>query len=165
MEVKQIRLANLRALIEREGAVSQLALRLQISPIYIYRVLDGKFNVGDSMARKIEDAYERPLGWMDNLHNQSGSSRRAEREIPTLTDTASQPDKPAPEEQIEESDPIEAVIERVLEILDVELNNVGGPVSENDKAKILMRAAERLLDNKSRGQVKKNEQKTFRRIS
>ncbi len=165
MEVKQIRLANLRALIEREGAVSQLALRLQISPIYIYRVLDGKFNVGDSMARKIEDAYERPMGWMDNLHNQSGSSRRAEREIPTLTDTATQSEKPAPEEQIEESDPMEAVIERVLEILDVELNNVGGPVSENDKAKILMRAAERLLDNKSRGQVKKNEQKTFRRIS
>lgn len=165
MEVKQIRLANLRALIEREGAVSQLALRLQISPIYIYRVLDGKFNVGDSMARKIEDAYERPMGWMDNLHNQAGSSRRAAREIPTLTDTAIQPDKPAPEEQIEESDPMEAVIERVLETLDVELNNVGGPLSENDKAKILMRAAERLLDNKSRGQVKKNEQKTFRRIS
>lgn len=73
MEIKDIRLANLRQLIKREGAVSQLALRLQISPIYIYRVLDGKFTIGDSMARKIEDAYQHPHGWMDRIQHYEGT--------------------------------------------------------------------------------------------
>lgn len=165
MEVKQIRLTNLRALIEREGAVSQLALRLQISPIYIYRVLDGKFNVGDSMARKIEEAYQRPAGWMDSIHSQVNQSRRVEREVPTLTEAAMPPPaRPLPVDPIEEPDPVEAVIDRVLEILEVEANNIGS-MSETDKAKLLMRAAERLLDNKSRRSVKKPEQKSVRRIS
>lgn len=81
MESKQTRLANLRQLIKREGAVSQLALRLQISPIYIYRVLDGKFTIGDSMARKIEDAYGFPAGWMD-VHHDDGETEA--RVLPTL---------------------------------------------------------------------------------
>lgn len=81
MQNKQVRLANLRQLIKREGAVSQLALRLQISPIYIYRVLDGKFNIGDSMAIKIEDAYGYPQGWMDAFHNGDGED---EAHLPTL---------------------------------------------------------------------------------
>jgi plasmid maintenance system antidote protein VapI len=81
MQNKQVRLANLRQLIKREGAVSQLALRLQISPIYIYRVLDGKFNIGDSMAIKIEDAYGYPPGWMDAFHNSDGED---EAHVPTL---------------------------------------------------------------------------------
>ena len=81
MQNKQVRLANLRQLIKREGAVSQLALRLQISPIYIYRVLDGKFNIGDSMAIKIEDAYGYPPGWMDAFHNGEGEN---EAHVPTL---------------------------------------------------------------------------------
>lgn len=81
MQNKQVRLANLRQLIKREGAVSQLALRLQISPIYIYRVLDGKFNIGDSMAIKIEDAYGFPQGWMDAYHNGEGES---DAHVPTL---------------------------------------------------------------------------------
>lgn len=81
MESKQTRLANLRQLIKREGAVSQLALRLQISPIYIYRVLDGKFNIGDSMARKIEDSYGFPSGWMD-VHHEGGEGES--RAVPTL---------------------------------------------------------------------------------
>lgn len=81
MDNKQTRLANLRQLIKREGAVSQLALRLQISPIYIYRVLDGKFTIGDSMARKIEDAYGFPAGWMDAYHEGGEGDARI---LPTL---------------------------------------------------------------------------------
>lgn len=81
MQNKQVRLANLRQLIKREGAVSQLALRLQISPIYIYRVLDGKFNIGDSMAIKIEDAYGFPQGWMDAIHSGDDDG---ETHLPTL---------------------------------------------------------------------------------
>lgn len=81
MDNKQTRLANLRQLIKREGAVSQLALRLQISPIYIYRVLDGKFTIGDSMARKIEDAYGFPAAWMDTHHEGGEGDARS---LPTL---------------------------------------------------------------------------------
>lgn len=81
MPSKQARLSNLRQLIQHEGAVSQLALRLQISPIYIYRVLDGKFNIGDSMARKIEDAYGFPPNWMDVTHDDESDD---EVDIPML---------------------------------------------------------------------------------
>lgn len=98
MDSKQTRLANLRQLIKREGAVSQLALRLQISPIYIYRVLDGKFTIGDSMARKIEDAYGFPAGWMD-MHHDGGEPET--RSLPTLesivrTPTNFEPEPPVP---------------------------------------------------------------------
>lgn len=81
MQNREVRLANLRHLIKREGAVSQLALRLQISPIYIYRVLDGKFNIGDSMARKIEDAYGFASSWMDIDH---GHDEEFAPDVPTL---------------------------------------------------------------------------------
>lgn len=81
MQNREVRLANLRHLIKREGAVSQLALRLQISPIYIYRVLDGKFNIGDSMARKIEDAYGFVSSWMDIDH---GHDEEFAPDVPTL---------------------------------------------------------------------------------
>lgn len=81
MPNKHVRLSNLRQLIKREGAVSQLALRLQISPIYIYRVLDGKFNIGDSMARKIEDSYGFPPHWMDAAHEGDDD---AQAHVPTL---------------------------------------------------------------------------------
>lgn len=164
MEVKQARLANLRALIEREGAVSQLALRLQISPIYIYRVLDGKFNVGDSMARKIEEAYKRPVGWMDVLHKGAVSTRRAAKEVPTLTDTAIGSAKNVRAAPLE-VDPTEFVIKRVLETLELELQRLVGSSNTKQKAKILLRAAERLLDTKNRRPEKKTERRAVRRMS
>ncbi len=64
-ETSQIRLDNLRRLIEKEGSVNQLALRMQLSPIYIFHVLDGTFRVGDAMARKIETSFDYPEGWID----------------------------------------------------------------------------------------------------
>ena len=65
MDLSQNRLANLRKLIEQEGSVGNLARRLQISPIYIYHVIEGNFSIGDAMARKIEQVFKYKPGQMD----------------------------------------------------------------------------------------------------
>lgn len=168
MQNREVRLANLRHLIKREGAVSQLALRLQISPIYIYRVLDGKFNIGDSMARKIEDSYGYNASWMDADH---GHDDNFLPDVPTLITpemdgaTVSEVARP-PTYGIEatpasaasapaaaESSPkgrndvyeniivsLAGTVDRVLDAHRVEL-------TPNDKAKLVMQVAQRILDN------------------
>jgi hypothetical protein len=177
MDTKQTRLRNLRQLIKREGAVSQLALRLQISPIYIYRVLDGKFTIGDSMARKIEDAYGRPQGWMDNAQD---SEDTAPNVVPTLTEAqhvspefaqrhgiAPQPQpvsRPAPtteaapatahptagESSGDASDDgtHQRLISAIISTLDRMLVANGVEMSEMQKARLLMQVAEQILDQR-----------------
>jgi len=191
MDSKQTRLANLRQLIKREGAVSQLALRLQISPIYIYRVLDGKFTIGDSMARKIEDAYGFPAGWMDVHHDGGEPEPRA---LPTLEsmvrapatleqdqDTVSPPPQAAPsppfsspEQQAPvatpmvmatptpvptpigspappkaEDDSRDRLIFSIINALDRMLIANGLQLSDLERARLLMKAAETILDSGS----------------
>lgn len=205
MQNKQIRLTNLRQLIKREGAVSQLALRLQISPIYIYRVLDGKFNIGDSMARKIEDAYGFPFGWMDAPQGEPES----EPEIPTLgaeqrvdpqtdavgvrgpaqesarpsikprpapmaaaaaTDVKPVPDKTSadrPGSPVGSAIP-DALNERIVMGIINTLNRIlaahGLEVSDMEKAKLLMKVAEKILDQK-KSSSGTDGQKPFLKIS
>lgn len=194
MDSKQTRLANLRQLIKREGAVSQLALRLQISPIYIYRVLDGKFTIGDSMARKIEDAYGYPAGWMD-MHHDGGEPET--RSLPTLesivrapTNFESEPPAPptrftppqvapvpsltAQEQQASVPEPAamatptpvptpmastpppkvedngrERLIVSVINALDRIVVANGLQLSDLERARLLMKAAETILDSGS----------------
>lgn len=168
MDVKQIRLSNLRALIEKEGAVSQLALRLQISPIYIYRVLDGKFTVGDSMARKIEDAYNQQAGWMDILHGKQLSIQNSKIAAPltTLTDSIQPVSKVTPQEEVPPiSSPFSELVPRLLSFLDNELGAQGQKLTELEKAKLLMKAAEKLLDRKNLSNLEGNKASTIRRIS
>lgn len=199
MQSKQIRLTNLRQLIKREGAVSQLALKLQISPIYIYRVLDGKFNIGDSMARKIEDAYGYSLGWMDEP--QEGA---IEAEVPTLgveqrispnadepsewpavtstapraptktrppaPNNAESPKLSAPAHAVAASDGVipESLNERIVIGIINTLNRIlaahGLEVSEMEKAKLLMKVAEKILDQR-KGSPGSDDHKPFLKIS
>jgi hypothetical protein len=175
MESKQTRLANLRQLIKREGAVSQLALRLQISPIYIYRVLDGKFNIGDSMARKIEDAYGYPGGWMDAYH---GGGEHEDTALPTLEVAVrsplvqqpiipepllTPPEPPEPPQRAAEEaaaavslaeashtadDASKArLISQLIAALDRVLASNGTQMTDLEKARLLMKAAETILDS------------------
>lgn len=203
MPNKHVRLANLRQLIKREGAVSQLALRLQISPIYIYRVLDGKFNIGDSMARKIEDSYGFPPHWMDAAHEDDEEAqahiptletieheralapRRDERRpavllsdavplpataeapvrsAPVLTPAAAvfpaaapTPSTPvheakptsavSPPERTIEEDPRQRIVATLVNTLDRLLVSYNLDLSDLEKARILMKAAEAVLDS------------------
>jgi hypothetical protein len=187
MQNREIRLANLRHLIKREGAVSQLALRLQISPIYIYRVLDGKFNIGDSMARKIEDSYGYTSSWMDADH---GHDEDFLPDVPTLispesegfqvgegarpssfgveatpASTTSVPTNsmgagsPAGEASSRTRvDVYEHLIVSLTNTVDRMLDAHGVELSANDKAKLVMQVAQRILDNSRTGTAQQAQQ-------
>lgn len=180
MQNREIRLANLRHLIKREGAVSQLALRLQISPIYIYRVLDGKFNIGDSMARKIEDSYGYNSSWMDADH---GHDEDFLPDVPTLitpesdgfqvgqgvrptsygveatpASTTSAPvDSASAGSTVGDSSSrarvgvYEHLIVSLTNTVDRMLDAHGVELTANDKAKLVMQVAQRILDNSRTG--------------
>ncbi|XZG69259.1 S24 family peptidase [Chitinibacteraceae bacterium HSL-7] len=70
MDVKTIRLENLRALITQAGGNAALAERVETAPAYISQILSTKHpaTVGDKLARKIEDRLELGHGWMDHQH-------------------------------------------------------------------------------------------------
>ena len=232
MPSKQARLANLRQLIQHEGAVSQLALRLQISPIYIYRVLDGKFNIGDSMARKIEDAYGFPPHWMDTTHGEEGddepdtplqeiseqeglvpSQRNIRRSTPTFSEAAASaavaesssrsttvmpvlttPVSPfssnAPSAQVSEAKspptprtaavPIPAhppaergtveetrqrIVSTLINTLDRLLASYSLEISDLEKARLLMKTAEAVLDSSASARTGGTSQKTVIKLS
>lgn len=75
-KISEIRLANLKILAEEAGNISELARRLGYKqPSYLYQVINqtaiqnGKpKNVGKKMARKIEAAMRKEIGWMDTPH-------------------------------------------------------------------------------------------------
>jgi hypothetical protein len=71
MDTQQTRVANLRHLIETEfdGVDARLAERVGRQPSYIYRIFTDKEQhrrpLGEKLARDIERACGKPLGWLD----------------------------------------------------------------------------------------------------
>lgn len=79
MENKEIRKANLESLIEQKKLESgmtkaQFAESIDTSPAALSQLMGDKpnRNIGDKMARKIENALNLPSGWMDTLHSNDG---------------------------------------------------------------------------------------------
>lgn len=72
VDIKQIRRRNLLSLIG-EGTRAAFASRVGTDPAYISQILSQKTkaDVGDKLARAIEDAYRLPFGWMDHDHSQA----------------------------------------------------------------------------------------------
>jgi hypothetical protein len=70
MDIKQIRRANMLALIEREPSKAAFARKVGTDPAYISQILSTKTKaeVGNDLARGIEAAYKLPHGWMDHEH-------------------------------------------------------------------------------------------------
>lgn len=74
--ISEIRLENMHKLIEEVGTVSELArLAGYKQPSYLYQIINqtaiqnGKpKNIGDKMARKLEEATGKSRGWMDTIH-------------------------------------------------------------------------------------------------
>ena len=85
MDVWQIRLANLLSLIDEAGNASELARRIGSDPNYISQIISpkAKRNVGHSFARRIEKAFGKPSGWMDQIHH--GETRAALPAAPKLS--------------------------------------------------------------------------------
>lgn len=71
MDAKQIRRANLAALIAKEGKAAAVAEKVGTAAAYLSQILSEKTKaqVGDDLARRIESAYGLPHGWMDERHH------------------------------------------------------------------------------------------------
>lgn len=88
MENKEIRKANLESLIEQKKLESgmtkaQFAESIDTSPAALSQLMGDKpnRNIGDKMARKIENALNLPSGWMDTLHSNDSESNVSYRGI------------------------------------------------------------------------------------
>ena len=64
-KLSSVRIKNLRQLLTKHGSVVAVSKRLNISPIHIYSILQGKTVLRDAMARKIELACLLPPGALD----------------------------------------------------------------------------------------------------
>ncbi|MBD3610607.1 MAG: S24 family peptidase [Gammaproteobacteria bacterium] len=78
MDIKQIRLNNLRALISEAGTIASLARKSNTAPAYLSQILNSlptstgmPRSVGDKLARKLEAATNRAHGWMDRAHDET----------------------------------------------------------------------------------------------
>jgi transcriptional regulator with XRE-family HTH domain len=77
--VRSFRRVNLGNLIARYGGQRAFAERVGLSPAHVSQIMTGRRNVGDQVARRIEQALNRPPGWMDIDHSY------AKDNVPELT--------------------------------------------------------------------------------
>lgn len=86
MENREIRLINLRELLKNAYSASALAKAVGTSPAYISQILSKKTkgNVGNRLARKLEIAANKPLGWLDQLHDGQAATTLSANCIPLL---------------------------------------------------------------------------------
>jgi len=75
MDIKQIRLSNLRTLIDEAGTIAALARKTGTAPAYLSQILNrlpsasgSARTLGDKLARKLENAMGKAFGWMDKDH-------------------------------------------------------------------------------------------------
>jgi hypothetical protein len=93
MTIIQTRLKNARWLVEQVGGVPNFAARMGTTRQYIHHIAGAKpiKNIGNHMARRIEEVFEMPLGWMDVDHDNQGAVKPSEGtvEVPLLDVQAS----------------------------------------------------------------------------
>lgn len=75
MDLHEIRLKNLRFLIERVGSQAKLAALLDIEPSFISQINTGARGMGERFARDLETAFNLPRGAMDRPDLEAGVSR------------------------------------------------------------------------------------------
>jgi SOS-response transcriptional repressor LexA len=70
MDAKEIRLRNLRELIREAGGQRKLAALARVNPAYLSQILSARTRrqMGDVVARRLEQGTGKPHGWMDTLH-------------------------------------------------------------------------------------------------
>lgn len=89
------RRANLLSLLEREGTLESIATRVGSSPIYLSQIRtqapDAKTgrprSMGTVLARRIEQAYKLPDGWMDRQHPVAGEPLGTYKVAQDMSDT------------------------------------------------------------------------------
>jgi len=90
MDAKEIRLENLRLLIDEVGGQRRLALRAGVNPAYLSQIVSERTarTMGDDVARRLERGTDKPRGWMDVRHAPygvpAGAATAAAREVDDL---------------------------------------------------------------------------------
>ena len=91
MDIKQIRLTNLRTLIAEAGTIANLARLSGTAPAYLSQITNGlptstgrPRSVGDKLARKLEQALDKPYGWMDTSHSQEDDASDHISKVPLI---------------------------------------------------------------------------------
>lgn len=64
--IRRIRQARMNEAAKLAGSQAALGLLLGIKKPYINAICNGKRDLGDELANRIEDALEKPRGWMDS---------------------------------------------------------------------------------------------------
>lgn len=75
MDIKAIRFKNLELLIDQYGS-AEIARKAGSSPAYISQIKTKRLTpkgekirgIGDDIARRIEKGFEKPTGWLDQIH-------------------------------------------------------------------------------------------------
>jgi len=78
-----IRLANFRDLIKKAGGPAEAARKLDMDDSQLSQIA-GKNptrNIGTALARRIEQVFRRPEGWLDVPHSQLPLQQRADRNV------------------------------------------------------------------------------------
>lgn len=72
-EISEIRLENARALAEQAGGTGAFAARIDREPTQASRFMgrNPSKNIGDRLARHIEECFGKPRGWLDTDHSQT----------------------------------------------------------------------------------------------
>lgn len=88
MDAKAIRRMNARQLAEEVGGVTTLATMTGTSQSYLSQIIGPKpcRDVGDNLARKLEQATGRPYGWMDVSHVTDARKENARKVYDALLD-------------------------------------------------------------------------------
>jgi phage repressor protein C with HTH and peptisase S24 domain len=80
--IDQIRLENLRYLMAELGLSSaELARRLDVSSQQVYQLVSRRRNIGDKIARRIEEEFGHPSGWLDQEHGRLSAAALTETRL------------------------------------------------------------------------------------
>lgn len=86
MENKEIRLINLRRLLRENKTAAALAYAAGTNPAYISQILShkSKGSLGNKLARRLEQAGNKPKGWLDTLHDGDDKLQQSVQNIPLV---------------------------------------------------------------------------------
>ncbi|KAA0020748.1 LexA family transcriptional repressor [Salinicola corii] len=78
-EISEIRLENARTLADQVGGTGSFASRIDREPTQASRFMgrNPTKNIGDRLARHIEECFDKPKGWLDTDHSGRGDSNVA----------------------------------------------------------------------------------------
>ena len=151
--LQEVRLRNLRKLLQERGSITSLSRQLNLSPSHLYHILAGKLPLGDAAARGIERGLQLSSGALDEM---SDKTEVIEAPILSLTQRITKPVQARRNIDGQVVDVAKAkvstnvrneLIEGVLDHLETLAQRKGVSLLDHQKANLLKLAMKRLLAN------------------